>query len=127
MQQLADLLTNIGYEPYISLNDLQQPKVPVNRGLIIKLGVAGFCFGNLMLLSFPEYLGLDETEIILQPAFRLFNVILSLPVIFFAALPFFSSALAGLRQKFLNIDAPIALAILVTFGRSIYEVISGQE
>lgn len=125
MQQLAELLTSIGYEPYISLHDLLQQKPGANRSLIIKLGVAGFCFGNLMLLSFPEYLGLDHNDKGLQPVFRLFNVLLSLPVILFAARPFFHAAWSGLKQRFLNIDAPIALAILVTFGRSIYEVITG--
>jgi Cu+-exporting ATPase len=29
-----------------------------------------------------------------------------------------------LRQKFLNIDAPIALAIVITFSRSVYEILS---
>src|SRR5205085_8959286 len=37
----------------------------------------------------------------------------------------FLSAWKGLRQKFLNIDVPIALAIIVTFTRSYYEIMSG--
>jgi Cu+-exporting ATPase len=49
---------------------------------------------------------------------------LSLPVLFFSASGFFISAYTGLRQKWLNIDAPIALAIMVTFGRSVYEIMT---
>ena len=43
---------------------------------------------------------------------------------FYSARDFFISAYTGLRQRWLNIDAPIALAILVTFGRSVYEIIT---
>jgi Cu+-exporting ATPase len=52
------------------------------------------------------------------------NLFLSLPVLFFSASGFFVSAYTGLRQKWLNIDTPIALAILVTFARSVYEIIT---
>jgi Cu+-exporting ATPase len=46
--------------------------------------------------------------------------------LFYSASDFFISAWKGLRQKFLNIDAPIALAIIVTYGRSYFEIISGH-
>jgi cation transport ATPase len=39
--------------------------------------------------------------------------------------PFYISSWKSLKHKFLNIDAPIALAIIVTFARSAYEVLSG--
>ncbi|HEY0608748.1 MAG TPA: heavy metal translocating P-type ATPase metal-binding domain-containing protein, partial [Chitinophaga sp.] len=55
LRGVVELLTTIGYEPYISLQDLQGNKTKVSRRLIYQLGVAGFCFGNIMLLSFPEY------------------------------------------------------------------------
>jgi Cu+-exporting ATPase len=45
-----------------------------------------------------------------------------LPVIFYCASEFFVTAWKGLVNKFLNIDAPIALAIFITFGRSLYEI-----
>jgi len=49
---------------------------------------------------------------------------LSLPVLFYSAKDFFVLAYTGLRQKWLNIDAPIALAIAVTFSRSVYEILT---
>jgi len=125
LQKLAELLTSIGYEPYISLQNLQNHKPATKKSLIYQLGVAGFCFANIMLLSFPEYLGLEAADIQLQGIFRWLNVLLALPVFFYSALPFYQSGWKGLKHKFLNIDAPIALAIIVTFSRSMYEVISG--
>jgi Cu+-exporting ATPase len=53
------------------------------------------------------------------------NLVLALPVFFYSASDFFVSAWKSLQQKYLNIDAPIALAILITFTRSVYEIVSG--
>jgi Cu+-exporting ATPase len=125
LRSTAELLNNIGYEPYISLHDLQHKPPRIKKRMIYQLGVAGFCFANIMLLSFPEYLGLEDAEKGLQQAFRALNVLLALPVFFFSAQPFFAAAWSGLKHRFLNIDAPIALAILVTFTRSLYEVLTG--
>ncbi|HVU94142.1 MAG TPA: heavy metal translocating P-type ATPase metal-binding domain-containing protein [Puia sp.] len=126
LRQVAELLTSLGYEPYISLHDLGNPGPGVDRRLIYRLGVAGFCFGNIMLLCFPEYLGLNAADATLQQAFRYLSLLLSLPVFFYCAQPFYSSAWKGLSNKYLNIDAPIVLAILVTFARSAWDVLSGS-
>lgn len=124
LRQLAELLASIGYEPYISLRDLSQPPPAVQKNMIYQLGIAGFCFANIMLLSFPEYLGLDTSEQLFQQVFRMLGLLLSLPVLLYSAQPFYISAWKSLRHRILNIDAPIVLAIFVTFLRSIYEVIS---
>lgn len=126
LRKVAELLTAIGYEPYISLNDLKEKRPAINRSMVYQLGVAGFCFGNIMLLSFPEYLGIDASEKALLDLFRWINFGLAIPVLLFSALPFYTSSWKSLKHKFLNIDAPIALAIIITFVRSAYEVISGQ-
>lgn len=124
LRNLAELLTSIGYEPYFSLQDLKLKQAPVNRGKIFRLGVAGFCFSNIMLMSFPEYFGIDTQELVLQQVFRYANLLLSLPVFFYSATEFYKSAWAGIQNRYLNIDAPIVLAIWVTFFRSVYEVVS---
>ncbi len=125
IRKVAELLTSIGYEPYISLNNLANKKTTVSKSKIYKLGVAGFCFANIMLLSFPDYLGIDASEKTLISMFRYLNVILALPVFFYSASEFYVSAYKSLKHKFLNIDAPIVLSVIITFGRSLYEVFNG--
>ena len=127
VRKVVETLASIGYEPYISLNDLSAQKPKKDKSLIFQLGVAGFCFGNIMLLSFPEYLGIDVKDQYLQSAFRWLSLFLSLPVVFYAALPFYRSAWSGIKHKYLNIDFPIAIAILATFIRSLYEVVYANE
>jgi Cu+-exporting ATPase len=117
------LLSAIGYEPYISLNDFKSGKKDINRTLIYKLGVAGFGFGNIMFLSFPEYFEVNEFWLEqYKPLFRWLMFALSLPVVFYAAQDYFISAFKGLKAKILNIDVPIALGISVLFIRSTIEI-----
>lgn len=126
LKQVVQLLAFVGYEPVIHLggNDWLKKK-KVNKKQLYKIGIAGFCFSNIMMLSFPEYLSNDVLELgALRHFFVYINLLLSLPVLFYSASGFFIAAYTGLRQKWLNIDAPIALAILVTFSRSVYEILS---
>lgn len=125
LRKVAETLTSIGYEPYISLNDLKEKRPAINKSMVYQLGIGGFCFGNIMLMSFPEYLGIDASEVGLRGMFRWANFALAIPVLLYSSLPFYESSWKSLKHKFLNIDAPIALAIIVTFIRSAWEVISG--
>ncbi|HTL07709.1 MAG TPA: heavy metal translocating P-type ATPase metal-binding domain-containing protein, partial [Chitinophagaceae bacterium] len=125
LRKVAELLAHIGYEPYISLQDLHSRRPVTGNNAVYRVGVAGFCFGNIMLLSFPEYLGIDASETLLRTSFRWLSFLLSLPVVLYAAYPFFAATVKSIRQRFLTIDAPIALAILITFVRSVWEVFSG--
>ncbi|KAB7529121.1 HAD-IC family P-type ATPase [Flagellimonas olearia] len=123
LKALVMLLGSIGYEPNISLETLEGKKNTVDRSLIYKLGVAGFAFGNVMLLSFPEYFEVEEFWLDqYKGVFRWLMFAFSLPVVFYAAQDYFVSAYKGLRSKLLNIDVPIALGILVLFLRSTMDV-----
>jgi len=128
LREIVSLLSSLGYEPAISLNDLEKNvKKDESRKLSYQIGVAGFCFGNIMLISFPEYFGLDSfTKGSFSKLFGYINLILSLPVFFFSAQDYFKTAWGGIKKKFISIDVPLALGILVMFTRSAYEVISGQ-
>ncbi|ULC58902.1 heavy metal translocating P-type ATPase metal-binding domain-containing protein [Flaviramulus sp. BrNp1-15] len=124
LKELVALLSSIGYEPFISLDDYSVGKNKINRSLIYKLGVAGFAFGNVMFLSFPEYFQVGEFWLEqYKHLFRWLMFLFSLPVVFYSAQDYFISAFKGLRSKMLNIDVPIALGIIVLFIRSSAEII----
>ncbi len=126
LRKIVELLGAIGYEPNISLEDYQsKDEQKEKQNLIIKIGVAGFCFGNIMFLSFPEYFGLDElSNTTLRKFISYLTVLLSLPIVFYSAADYFVSALKSFKQRFINIDVPVAIGIATLFFRSSYEVIS---
>lgn len=127
LSELAELMTRLGYEPYISLDDVEGKQTTRwDRTRLYKIGIAGFAFGNIMMLSLPEYfhLGQSTDDQQLRWLFTGLNVLLALPVFFYSASDFFVSAWKALRGRYLNIDAPIALALLSVFLMSLYQVIT---
>lgn len=126
LKQLVELLSSIGYEPLITSDLLdQQQKKKLSKRLIYQIGLAGFAFGNIMLMSLPEYFGLDiESYHKFSPWFGWINLLLATPVAIYSGQDYFKSAWKSISQKRMNIDVPIALGVLVLFLRSSYEVIS---
>ena len=124
LKDITYLLSSIGYEPYISLENYGSAKAKVDRSLTYKLGVAFFCFGNIMLLSFPEYFEMKEFWLdSYKPFFRLLIFLLALPTFFYSASGYYVSAYHSIRTRMLNIDIPIALGIIVMFIRSTYDML----
>ena len=108
LRKVVELLAFTGYEPYITLNDGEKKKdKKINRTHIFKIGIAGFCFSNIMMLSFPDYFASGNIEMDqLKHIFQYLSLALSLPVLLYSASEFFVSGYKGLRQGWLNIDAP---------------------
>lgn len=126
LRGVVETLAAIGYEPLISLQDVikEQKSGNADRGLITKIALAGFCFGNVMLLSFPEYFGLSGFEQQFKDFFGWLNLAFSVPVLLYSSRDYFISAWKNLKVKNLNLDFPLALGIAVMFIRSAIEIIS---
>lgn len=123
LRNIVETLTKLGYEPHISLYSTEKKGLRISNSKIYKIGVAGFCFANIMLLSFPEYLSKKTyIEPNLKTLFTYLCLVLSLPAVFFSASEFYISAWKSIKHKYLNIDIPVVFAIIITFFRSLYEV-----
>lgn len=124
LRKLAELLASIGYAPDFNLSDLgKQDKPKRDWKLLYQLGVAGFAFGNSMLLSFPEYLGLDHlSESYFRSVFGYINLGLALPVVLYSAQDYWKAAKANIQSGTLTIDIPITLGIFTLFFRSAWEI-----
>ncbi|MCG2612451.1 heavy metal translocating P-type ATPase metal-binding domain-containing protein [Flavobacterium sp. SM15] len=126
LKEIVVLLSAIGYEPYISLENFENMKKEVDRSLYYKIGVAFFSFGNIMLLSFPEYFEVGEFWIEQYKGFfRWLIFALALPPFFYSAWGYYVSAWKSIKSKMLNIDIPIALGIVVMFVRSTVDIAMG--
>jgi len=128
LRQLVELLASIHYVPEITLDQLdKKDSTKSDRDLLIKIGIAGFSFMNVMLYNFPEYLpGGDQLSDLFISFFGIMSFILALPVVIYCAKDYYLSAYKGLKHKIVNIDVPITLGILTLFLQSTYEVISGN-
>lgn len=126
LRKIVELLAGVGYEPIISADRLQEDVFKqARKARLIKLGIAGFCFSNIMLLSFPDYLAKTYNDPFLTSIpFEWISFVLALPVFFYSASEFYVPAYKGLKNGFLNIDAPVFLAVLITFLRSVFDIIT---
>ncbi len=125
LREVAELLSAIGYEPLISLEDTQKKRETKDRSLLYKFGVAAFAFGNIMIMALPEYFDYEDASLqTFLPFFRWLMLALSVPVVVYSANDYFISAFKGMKHRYMNIDVPIALGISVLFLRSAYDVIT---
>lgn len=125
LSSIAQLMGSLGYAPRITLETEAPQQAKPDRSLILKVAVAGFCFGNVMLFSFPEYLGIDQSEKSLMRIFSWLNLALSVPVFFYSGWGYIVAAARSFKQRQINIDVPIAAGLIALFLRSSYDIISG--
>ncbi|MEM8752116.1 MAG: heavy metal translocating P-type ATPase [Pseudomonadota bacterium] len=98
---------------------------PEGRALLIALGVSGFAMMNVMLLSVSVWSGAEAAT---RDFLHWVSAAIALPVVAFAARPFFRNALAALSAGRLNMDVPISLAIVLAALMSLYETwMSGRH
>lgn len=89
------------------------------RKALWRLFVAAFCMMQVMMLATPSYVaGPGELEPDLAKLLNWSSWVLSLPVLLFSAIPFFSGMWHSLRSRRIGMDVPVAIGILVTFVAS---------
>lgn len=86
------------------------------RQALWRLFVAGFCAMQVMMYAWPAYVTEPgEIPADIDQLLRWASWVLSLPVVFFASGPFFSSAWRDLKHGRVGMDTPVSIGILVTF------------
>jgi len=124
VKNIVLLLAKIGYEPYISLENYENKKSNVDRSLIYKIGVAFFCFGNIMLLSFPEYFEVQDFWLDkYKPFFRWLMFALAIPTFFYSGSVYHKAAYHSLKARTFDINIPMSLGLIVMFVRSTIDII----
>lgn len=102
--------------------------------LLIKMGVSWALAGNVMLLAFAFYSGLDRATDAgwMASAARWLSLGLAIPAVVYGASGFFRRAWASVRLAWrtrdplrLHIDTPIALGIAAGFGHSAWTTAMG--
>ena len=124
---LVARLNEIGYRAIpFDPDALRDLRAEEERMLLRCLAVAGFAAGNVMLLSVSVWAGAFAD---MGPATRDFlhwiSALIALPAIAWAGRPFYGSAAAALKARTLNMDVPIALAVVLTAAMSLWETARG--
>lgn len=123
---VAEGFERIGYKPHPvsegrQASDLNRSE---NRRDMARIGVSGFFMMNIMILFVSIYAGIEAG---LLDFFRWLSGALFLPVATYGAMPFYRGAWSAIRAKQMNIDLPVAGAILLGSCASLWNLITGSE
>lgn len=123
---LAGFLAALGYEPDLNLAVLNGPRAAGGkRRLYLQIGLAGFAFGNVMLLCFPSYLGLPENDTHLQPLFGWIAAAMATPVFFYSARDYWRAAWLCVRRHMLTVELPIFAGLTALYVQSLATALRG--
>ncbi len=118
-------LKKLGFNLKVVSNTEKHQARNLSQKPLLRIGVAGFAAGNIMLFSVAEYVGAGIES--WSKVFLILSGALFLPVIFYAAVPFYQNAYAAILARRMSIDAPIVLAIWGGALISFYNILLGSN
>ena len=121
--RLSDIVAAIRAAGYDAMPDTaadaREARKLEHRQAVWRLFVAAFCGMQVMMMATPSYVAVGhDLAADLRQLLNWGSWLLSMPVMVFAAGPFFSSAWRGLRQRRIGMDVPVAVGVMVTFVAS---------
>ena len=120
---LAALVARLGFRvaPW-SAACLRADEDAEGRELTRALGIAAFGASNIMMISVAVWVGWDMGEAT-RAGMHWMAALIGLPVALVAGMPFYRSALAGLRAGRMNMDLAVSLGVIAATGMSLSETI----
>ncbi|MEO1718204.1 MAG: heavy metal translocating P-type ATPase [Planctomycetota bacterium] len=113
LSAVARGIDRLGYRPHpATQRHARESRKQADRAALVRIGVAGACMGNVMLLAAALYSGmLDGIEDSTRHAFRLISAGIGLLSILWPGRVFFQGAIAAFRTRTWHLDMPIAIAL----------------
>jgi Cu+-exporting ATPase len=127
VRQVAELLASIGYAPAVDGEASTERVSPERRSLYLRIGVAGFAFGNTMLFSIPRYLNGVPLEDGFQRVFDRLNLALGTLVLVYSAAGYFTAAWRAARAGRVTLDVPVAIGLAALYVRSVVDIVSSRS
>lgn len=91
-----------------------------------RIAIAAIASAQVMMLAVGLYAGAwYGITADMMNLLRWFSMMLTIPVATFAAMPFYRSAWSGIKSGHLNMDVPVALAIITAFAGSVWVTVFG--
>lgn len=129
--QLSTILAEIrklGYKAHPFSNQKQSLLRQQRRKQAFqRIAVAGLCAAQAMMIAVAFYAGAEQ-GLTSQTAqlLRWYSLLLTIPIMTYAATPFYRNAWYSLRQGNPGMDVPIVIGLLTGFGGSLYMTLQGQ-
>ncbi len=122
--KLSDILgaiAAIGYRayPYDAARN-EEISRRERRAALWRLWVAGFGMMQVMMYAIPVYMADGDMSADIESLMRWASLLLTLPVVFYSAAPFFRNAWRDLKLRRVGMDVPVAIGVGVAFVASVW-------
>ena len=129
--QLSDILKSIqdiGYIAYPFDTGRQEELFRKERNTAIRrLAIAGLGMMQVMMYAVPAYMAAEGTMTAdIEALMRFASLMLTTPVVFYSAWPFFQGAWRDLKLKRAGMDVPVALGVGAAYLASVYGTFTGS-
>ncbi len=94
-----------------------------SRQLLMRLGLAGLGSMQAMMYAGSLYVA-DDMTLPHRDFLRWISLLITTPIFFYAAYPFYRSAWYSLKARTLNMDVSVSIALVLTFIASIHNTIT---
>ncbi len=129
LSEILASIQHIGYLAYPFDSSRQEDLFRKERNTAIRrLAIAGLGMMQVMMYAVPVYLAHEDTMATdIEALMRMASLILTTPVVFYSAWPFFQGAWRDLKLKRAGMDVPVALGVGAAFAASVYGTFIGAE
>jgi len=120
-------LADLGYDPQpLAPESAATPEVAEQRAALKRLLVASLGMMQVMMFAVGLYAGdFQGMEENMQRFLRIVSFVVTTPVVFYAARPFYAGAWRGIVSRMPGMDLPVSIAITAAFVGSIYAMLTG--
>ena len=131
ISDILSTINQIGYDAKPYRQDTHEAMLERNnKKMMIRLGIAALGAMQAMMFAvgmyFGNYTSYSGMCVQQRDFLRWVSLCVSIPVFFYCAVPFFTSAWSAIKIRQVNMDVPVSIALIVTFFASLYATISGQ-
>ena len=127
LSEILRAVAALGYgaQPYDSARSDDALKRE-RRSMLWRLFVAGFGMMQVMMYAVPAYIADGDMTADLEQLMRIASLVLTLPVVTWAAAPFYAGAWRELKARRVGMDVPVALGIIAAFAARVYATVRGD-
>jgi len=121
-----NLVQSLGYKAHPIQPDAGTSDYELSEGKrhLYRIGISGFCAGNIMLLSAAIYAGADS---FFKDLFQILNALLLVPVVTYCSYPFYKNVVNSLKYKKSNVDIAVVFIIVAGTILSMVNLYVGGE
>ncbi|MDO8176932.1 MAG: cation-translocating P-type ATPase [Undibacterium sp.] len=130
LRKIIAAIVDLGYAAFPANQSPDEHERQESKMELWRLFIAGFAMMQIMMYAFPAYLvPVPQVDGDLTPdldrLLKLASLLITIPVICFSSLPFFRGAIRDIRNRYVGMDVPVSLGILLTFFASIWATFKG--